>query len=1163
MNRPARIHLLGTPAVYFESQPLEIPRREVRTLLYFLACQREPVSRTRLTLLFWGDYPEETARKRLRESLARLKSIFPIRDLIQTPGEEVFLHPQYFFCDALEFENNARTLLTTLASIPLMTPLPELLATQLRRTVTLWSGKCFLADVRLPDSPDLEWWRLSHGDFLLGMQTRLLERMAAHETAQGNVEQAIEWLNRGLEFAPLDEGLNHALLELLERRGWFSQAQSHLEEMTRRFTAEEQPLPSWIEAWRGRLRVSLERTSASVSRGEPPSPLPWVGRKEALDALHRACFRGGVVLIIGEEGAGKTRLVYQCLSQAPAMRRLLSVTASPQDRTLPYHSWVQILRKGVLPQHWQALSKNWLGFFSLLLGELREAFPDLPPPSSETAFLPTMAFEGLERILNVVKQETPLALWFDNVHWCDESSLEALEYLIHQNFFDENALLVLSTIPNPASPTLSRILRDVPLTQTTLIELRGLTRQEVRWLLQKLGNVEPKPELVDRLHRESGGNPLLLQELLRAMVQDGSPSALVTGAGNTLSRRLHALIRRRLEQLTPQARQVLEGAAVLGSEFALPHLLRILSLPEEQAVQGVEELLRAQLLTHAEGSSYRFQHEMVHTVTLLNLSDPYRRLLHRRAAQMLKEQAGNQPRALAGRIADHLEQAGENLPALEYWVEAARYHRRVYAVQQARQAFQHAERMLEQLGMGAPDDLVLTLYEEWCAMAFDLHQFWESQRAAERLLSQGYLRQNARLLASALLEKALAAELQNRAEEMQEYLASAVPYLETVNDDALWLRYAFHQGGIASVVRGEVKDALRVFGKAWVRWRGESDRRLLELHANLGSRYAQALISAGRLEEALQVGEQALEEARRAVSHSAGARILPALALANVYLGRYDLALRQAEMAQAMLRHMDNHRILAVVHSIFAMVMLAKGNLSALWTFLEQMKRETREAQVHTIEAWTQRVWGDTLQLLGAIEESNRVYEQVLLLPVGDIYRAEAVVRLGLGRVLAGQGEAGLSLLEDISQTAQAGGMGLVVRLADAARALALALLGRCEESSTLTERLSAEGHLLDLLTFTFAHLAMCVVALKQNRLLEARMKAMALASRAGEHDVLFMEIYALVVLIHTARRMGEDTALFEAQLHERLNRLVVNARHTPLEDYAGRLQGWIATFLQ
>jgi len=1164
MNRPVRIHLLGTPAVYMDSQPLEIPRREVRALLYFLACQREPVSRARLTLLFWGDYPEETARKRLREALARLKSVFPIRNLIQTPGEDVFLHPDYVFCDALEFENNARALLPALAPIPLMTPLPDVLAAQLRRTVTLWAGRRFLAEVRLPDSPDLERWCATYGDFLLGMQTRLLERMGAHEAAQGNVEQAMEWLNRGLEFAPLDEGLNHALLELLERRGWFTQAQAHLDGVIRRFHAEELDPPSWIADWRERLRTAPERLSGAGVGFETPALLPWVGRKEELEELHRACFRGGVVVITGEEGVGKTRLVRECLAHSTSLRRVLSASAFPPDRTLPYHSWIQVFRKDVSPRPWAGLSQNWLAFFSLLLGELRDSFPDLPPPASETSFLPTMMFEGIQRLLEVIRQDMPLGLWFDNAHWCDESSLEALEFLIRQRFFNENALLVICTIPNPSSPTLLRILRDIPLTDITLIELHGLTRQEVRWLLQKLGNVEPRPDLVDQLHRESGGNPLLLQELLRAMVKEGSPGALITGAGQVLSRQLHALVRRRLDHLSPLARQTLEGAAVLGSEFSLAHLMRILSLSEEQVAQGLEELIQSQLIVHGETSSYRFQHEMVRTVALLNLSDPYRRLLYRRAAQLFKEQGGDQPRALAGKIADYFEQAGDYAQALTYWLEAARYHRRVYAVQQARQAFQNAERMLDRLGMNVPDEQVLALYEEWCALAFDLHQFWESQRAAEHLLSQGYLRQNPRLLAGAFLQKVLAAELQNRGEDMQEHLASALPYVEMVNEPDVWLRYAFHRGGLAAMVQGNLREALEVLGEAWTRWQVEGDRPLLELHASLGARYAQVLIFLGRLEEAQQIAGQALEEARRALSHSAGARVLPALAMANFYLGRYDQALQQAEMTRAMLRYMDNPRLFAIASSLSAMVLLAQGKLEAFWKSMEEIRRESRTAKVSVVQAWSQRIWGDALQLLGAIEEANRVYEPIATLPVGDVYRAEAMVRWGIGRTLTGDGAAGLALLEETSRKMRAEGILLIACLADAARALALALMGRCEESSALTAQLSAVmPSPADMLTFAFAHLAMAIVALKQNNPLEARMKAMALLSRAGDHQVVFMEIYALVVLIRAARRMGEDVAPFVQTLQERLHSLHQNARNTPLEGYAERLQGWIATFLQ
>jgi ATP/maltotriose-dependent transcriptional regulator MalT len=366
------------------------------------------------------------------------------------------------------------------------------------------------------------------------------------------------------------------------------------------------------------------------------------------------------------------------------------------------------------------------------------------------------------------------------------------------------------------------------------------------------------------------------------------------------------------------------------------------------------------------------------------------------------------------------------------------------------------------------------------------------------------------------------------------------------------------------MVQGNLREALEVLGEAWTRWQVEGDRRLLELHASLGARYAQVLIFLGRLEEALQVAGQALEEARRALSHGAGARVLPALAMANFYLGRYDQALRQAEMTRAMLRYMDNPRLLTIASSLSAMVLLAQGKLDAFWKSMEEIRRESRIAQVSIVQAWSQRIWGDALQLLGAIEEANRVYEPIATLPVGNVYRAETMVRWGIGRILSGDSAAGLALLEETSRKTRAENILLMACLADAARALALALMGRCEESSALTAQLSAVmPSPADMLTFAFAHLAMAIVALKQNNPLEARMKAMALLSRASDHDVVFMEIYALVILILAMRRMGEDAAPFVQTLQERLHSLHQNARNTPLEGYAERLQGWIAMFLQ
>jgi hypothetical protein len=193
----------------------------------------------------------------------------------------------------------------------------------------------------------------------------------------------------------------------------------------------------------------------------------------------------------------------------------------------------------------------------------------------------------------------------------------------------------------------------------------------------------------DRVAVESGGNPLLAQELAQAL-----------GSGSEdLPRTLHALVRDRIGRLPTVAAEILQAAAVLGPSFHIDCLERLLALDPIAVVEALELLERHALLRPGTApTSFAFRHELIHRAVYSGLSEPRRRLLHLKIARMMHAQEPLDE-AVALELAHHAAMAGDDRLAAEACVAAGRRCLRLLASTEAdllaRRGRRHAEHLKE------------------------------------------------------------------------------------------------------------------------------------------------------------------------------------------------------------------------------------------------------------------------------------------------------------------------------------------------------------------------------------------------------------------------------------------------------------------------------------
>jgi DNA-binding SARP family transcriptional activator/tetratricopeptide (TPR) repeat protein len=955
-----RIHLLGLPSVMWAGRALPIPRRQARALLYRLAIRAQPVPREQLCYLFWPDIPDASARRHLSHLLWHLQHALPDPELLWVGEDGVGLDAKGTWSDAVAFER-----LHSVGTVE-----------ALQQAVGLYRGP-FLSGFSVPGCPEFESWAVGER---YAFEHRYLETLATlleQRVARGQHQAAIDSAQRYLATDELAEGVHRRLIELYALTGDRSAALRQYERCAVILERElgVSPLPETRAAYESALQGRRPRPPASKAR--PPGAVlpglrvPLEGRQDTLRRLEQAwtqAQRGQaqVVLIGGEAGIGKSRLMYEFADQNGDKALVLAGACHSVTRSLPYHPLIEALRPVVskpaegqgnggtdLPVHPLpcSLPPVWLAEVTRLLPELRSLCPGLPPPlPGEPEEARSRLFEALGRlVLALAGGPLPLLLALDDLHWADRATLDWLGYLAHhlsdRDHFASAAcrLLVLGTYRSEEAQALAELRRSLARAGTLVeLELPGLDAEAVWRIVEHL--IPPASALgepdqavpADRLQRATGGNPFFLLETVRAFLEAGHPAGdLAELARFPLPDTIRLAVKRRLDRLSPQARQVLEAGAVLGGTFAFDLVRRTAGRGEVETLDGLEELVARHFLQEGDGG-IGFRHDLIRRAVAEDLSPVRRQLLHRRAGRALERL---RPEAVSA-LAYHFEAGGDGRRALHYHGLAAQQAEVLFAWQEAEE---HQDRMLALLAQIDPDGA-----------------------------SPDCLEQRGQILT----ERAHSRFLQGRLEDRDGDLAALVSLAEATGEDRLRLLAAVHRvryhnlGGEYADAVAEVEAHLslaRQLGDA------ASEARLL-VHAGFAHYFL------GQPQAALGALEAAVEAAGGEVDAGMRGRVSHILGYVHYHLGDYPRALeyhREAYDCAVAIRD-QNRMAWSLMDAGF--IYLKLGQFSEARDCLEESLAMARRIAARPAEAYALTLLADWELYRGAYAVALGGYGECLVL---------------------------------------------------------------------------------------------------------------------------------------------------------------------------------------
>lgn len=722
---------------------------------------------------------------------------------------------------------------------------------------------------------------------------------------------------------------------------------------------------------------------------------PFIGRAGELDRLQTAFAdtasgRPATVVIGGESGVGKTRLVTEFVS-----------LARQQGATVLVGGCTDFGEGG--PPYWAVLEALRPVWGQIGVGgpdpDLTEgAPPGLSPSVGEQQVPgPIPLFELIVRVLRRVAEAGPVVLAVEDVHWADRSTRDLLAFLL-ANLNDDPVMMIVTYRSealgrqHSLQPLLAELRRS---RRADFIDLRPFTKEEMVAKLHALLGRPPDEGLVELTWSRSDGNAFFAEELV---------AAILDGYGTELPPTLRHILMCRIDVLSEAARRVVRLVAVAGDGVMYPLLAAVTELPESELVAALRECVDHHLLSvHSDGRTYRLRHSLVQEVLYDELLPGEKQLLHTAFGKALEGQSARPDAMAASRLARHWYAAGDAERALVAAMAAATAAAAIYGFAEAQRHYERALELWDQVANAA--ELARLSRPELF------------ERAAEVAHMAGEHRRASVLISAAISEMPDPATRSDDSLPPEE--AETAEQAARENRCAVW-----HQRlGQYLWAAGDSREALKAYEEAV---RCLPAGIVSPARAMVEGAYAEALMLSGRYRSSRDQAEVALQVARDAEAPLQETQILATLGFDLAFLGESASGVSALERAQVIAEELGNPDDIGRAHLNLAALLSGPLNrLAEAAIVAEQGVERVRQLGLErTYGVALQAIAVNTLFRLGRWGEADTFLQDALAAkPTGiaAINLCLARAKLSVGRGEYAAAEADLRTVEALA----GGGLGL------------------------------------------------------------------------------------------------------------------------------------------
>ncbi|MFC1852936.1 tetratricopeptide repeat protein [candidate division CSSED10-310 bacterium] len=709
---------------------------------------------------------------------------------------------------------------------------------------------------------------------------------------------------------------------------------------------------------------ALSQLGAEGSTRPGPKPRTYLyrsrfaGRDSALEQLMASSQRlpdnqGSLVLVGGESGVGKTRLIIEfgrevaqqvlvltgvCFEgKGGALRALQRPLQAIADRC---REQGRAETDRILGQRGKVLAVYEPSLSSLPGQEFYPEPEDLPLRAATLRL-----FRSLAETFRELSTDQPLLIFLDDLQWADELTFSFLHFLLRTQEFQHQALLIVGTYRSEeVAGSLQKILDVAGVEKIILARLHGAA---VKNIVGDMLALSPAPPLFcSHLNRHSEGNPLFVAEYLKIAVEEGllfrdelgrwhvagddhEQATEENYAALPLPVSLSGLLNKRLAGLSRVSRQMINAATVIGREIDLLLLGEMIGTDEEQLQDLVAQLLHRQILEQTDSGGVRFSHAKIRETALAQLTAAQSRTLHLKAAQGMEKVYPARREEFMAELGWHWQEAGQADQARPCFLAAARRSQRQYDQQETQRLFQAYLDLVE-----TPDWQSIGARNVLSNVFQSQGRFQEALAELEVALAEARAIQHSRAEGRTLICIAIIHQTQGRSEQALELYQQALKILQKLDD----------HNSVGSTLNS-----------------------LAVLHHEQG-----------QYDQALDLYEQALTCNRKAGNRNAEAVTLKNIGLIKQLKGQFTEALALYQQALAVYRQQGDRTKEGWTLQCIAMLHQDQGRLDQALDLLQQVLTISREVGERRFEGWTLCFMASLYEDMGLPDQALTLGRQAL-----------------------------------------------------------------------------------------------------------------------------------------------------------------------------------------
>ena len=829
-----QLQLYGKPSLKIDEQNIEISLKKSEALLYYVAYEKR-VTRDELVGVIWSDVVDQTAKKNLRNSLYRLKKDLNL-ELFYCPNKHVVEidHTLEIFVES-EMDDDY--------------------------FLAHYSGK-FLETFSLKEADNYEKWRLEVENTLNQRYLKLAFAKTSDLMLEGKNEEALKIALVMRKIDEFDEAIARLLMQIYYKMGQYKQITEVYAQLKQLLDDEMGIQPDKVtrDHYYGLVYAPHEAKDEG---------LRYYGRQREAMTIEKLLHQSALgqnkqsLIVSGEAGVGKSKLLEECLSRYDSTFKILKTTCYPAESSYAYKAWNDVFSQiaGIVEEQKielplftkQVLVKFFPGFDEWTGTVYMEN-----TESINSDYLEKLTAKLFSRLL----KSSRLILYIDDLQWMDPLSLKLLLNLVNH----VEGFVFIATLRNEFTEGLDDFLGHLYRYERLLtIPLERFNKAETFEFMDFLSDTPLSLELKEQIYRESEGNAFFIVEGTVAITQDTADKG----------HRFKGILDSRFIGLDAGEMKLLVIAAMFFDELEFELLNKLYTIDEDILLEYIQSLKRRFILKEIEhdgGIKLKFTHHKLREHVYGQTASAKKKILHNRIGGLLEEQLnGDQKDVLIfQKLIYHYQSAGNIVKHLTYYLKYLKayfdFSHELYPelVNQMPAIMDKSPEdyfdELEQLFLKIEEEDAIELRAQFMHMKARYYirngEYVQGMDLIDKLVKIGLEAHDDELLFKAYVQWFYYQIQTERIENMSEVIGKMSRLKRTPKNDAVLLRLM----GISSLMSGRYEEARVYFADSIIGFEnlGKSGRYVLNIAAAYNY-ISDAYRRQGRMEEALEEVERAIE----------------------------------------------------------------------------------------------------------------------------------------------------------------------------------------------------------------------------------------------------------------------------------------------------------------